>query len=147
MKANELRIGNFVKYLTLNGNSEILANGIYLFELGELKLHEIPLTEEWLLKFGFKKCLFFTKDVYTHENNTAHTSYRIDGYDCNIFLKDLINSLERQIMRNDIVGGHGFNVHAEFKENNCHIATIYYVHQLQNLYFALQGEELIYNES
>jgi len=57
MEASELRSGNFVKdknaqYKTVNGFTQILATGIYQFHLGELELHEIPLTEEWLLKFG-----------------------------------------------------------------------------------------------
>jgi hypothetical protein len=41
MKASELRIGNFVKdknaqYKTVNGFTQILATGIYQFNLGDL---------------------------------------------------------------------------------------------------------------
>ncbi len=153
MKAQELRIGNLIYARTTLHSWDAICSitglnhkGIYV-KYGNgyiipIKINPIPLSEEWLLKFGFEKCLFFRDDVYSNEENTAHNSYRIDGYDCDILLKDPINSLERQIARNDTVGGHGFDVHAEFKENNCHIANINYVHQLQNLYFALTGKEL-----
>jgi len=118
MKASELRIGNYVKYLTLNGNSEILANGIYLFELGELELGPILLTKEWLLKFGFYKEL----------RDSGEAGFFMSKNDCNVIIKDF---------------GDGFIFIWELSFMG---KPIKYVHQLQNLYFALTGEELIYNE-
>jgi hypothetical protein len=116
MKASELRIGNFVKYLTLNGNSEILANGIYLFELGELELHEIPLTEEWLLKFGG---IHETGGMYFF-GNVGILHYRREN--------------EFSLMNYNYKKGQIYT-------------TIKYVHQLQNLYFALTGKELEYEQN
>lgn len=121
LKANELRIGNY-----LNGKqghviiTEIRENNIVKihdntssFYVGDC-LKPIPLTEEWLLKFGFERTdqednsnddwiwLFYQKDkIY------------IDGSDLTIETASGI------------------------------VIKIEYVHQLQNLYFALTGEELI----
>lgn len=54
MKANELRIGNL-----LQGYSgqlfEITIDDLMIIENGDSKAKPIPLTEEWLLKFGFVK--------------------------------------------------------------------------------------------
>ena len=116
MEASELRIGNFVKYLTLNGNSEILANGIYLFELGELELHEIPLTEEWVLKFGG---IHETGGMYFF-GNVGILHYRREN--------------EFSLMNYNYKKGKIYT-------------TIKYVHQLQNLYFALTGKELEYEQN
>ena len=127
MKASELRIGNYVKYLTLNGNSEILANGIYLFELGELELDPILLTEEWLLKFGFE--------------NNKHGNW-------NRYFKDGIypRSFAFQFYKNGRVDfWYGdFNVG---NLNRIKYNPLQYVHQLQNLYFALTGKELEYEQN
>ena len=116
MKASELRIGNYVKYLTLNGNSEILANGIYLFELGELELDPILLTEEWLLQFGG---ICETGGMYFFDN-VGILYYRREN--------------EFSLM--------GYN----YKKGQIY-TTIKYVHELQNLYFALTGKELIYEQN
>lgn len=53
MKANELRINNSV---LLHGDiMHIDATDILVFSQGKLLFEPIPLTEEWLLKFGFEK--------------------------------------------------------------------------------------------
>jgi len=76
----------------------------------------IPLTEEWLLKFGWiwnEECKSYEK--YPNGDARMHLQFRdISGsYTMfNYVLKALITE------------------------------RIYYVHQLQNLYFALTGEEL-----
>jgi hypothetical protein len=119
MKANELRIGNLVMY----SNNSIIFTVSGLHEFGmdcfddieetyiEYDQFEgIPLTEEWLLKFGFNQ--YETVVIKTH---------------------------------NYIKGNFKFNSAvlwvAEYK--GIHIESkILYVHQLQNLYFALTGEEL-----
>lgn len=105
MKANELRIGN---YIELDGKVERIweismdykDEGFPLFSAGTTSLVEfrecrhkpIPLTEEWLEKF------------------------------------DLVYVDLGQFIR---IYGHDFL-----------LSKIKYVHQLQNLYFALTGEEL-----
>ncbi len=79
------------------------------------KLQPIPLTEEWLLKFGFNK-----------EPDKSFTKR-----DIAIFLdKRFSSNLFMQENQGDFT----------WFSYECKIE---YVHQVQNLYFALTGEELI----
>lgn len=111
MNANELRIGNLVYFLgnvhEIEGLSKRLRPDVGHFLLSNIEhaqkgfhLKPIPLTEEWLVKFGFKK--------------------GSKGW-----FKTLSNN-------------HKFNFY--MYKNLCSN-----VHQLQNLYFALTGEELTIN--
>jgi len=123
MKITELRIGNLVywdipekigvphKVLLIKTNS-INTTPI---SLGDTINDYLPitLTEEWLLRFGFRKK---SDHIYLSPNND---SLRLWGFAWNI----------EQFM---IVGG--------WIEINT--PSIKYVHQLQNLYFALTGIEL-----
>lgn len=121
MKVNELRIGNLVSFNGSNNSigqvtaiKKALITGLETVRIGfrEDKLHKlsdikpIPITEERLLKFGFKR---FPWGL-------------VKG---NLLFKDDLkcSNLILQV-------GNGFN------------SEIKYVHQLQNLYFALTGEEL-----
>jgi hypothetical protein len=119
MKANELRIGSLVFNDYLKCNGEIV--GIHESEvwiqypnsaissLGVIDAcHGIPLTEEWLLKFGFTSELI-----------------RVIG-----FIDFIIVSKETSVIIE--IGKQTFE--------------LFYVHQLQNLHFALTGEELIWKD-
>jgi len=117
MKANELRIGN---YLTDTKNILIVKSltkenvycDIYKFKETPLsKIETIPLTEDWLLKFGFTWDL---KKVYLCRNEIA---YRI------------------RYVRNSLILIQG--------KQCITIPNLKHVHQLQNLYFTLIGNELI----
>ena len=117
MKASELRIGNYVNYKDkiIGQATGILSGGIWLDKGNEIEgclcltqFKPIPLTEEWLLKFGFEW------------NNFA---LRFNKY-CIRKLKD--NEFEIY-MSNE---GYQFMI------------KLKYVHQLQNLYFAIIGKEL-----
>jgi hypothetical protein len=124
MKASELRIGNFVKdknaqYKTVNGFSTILATSIYQFNLGDLELDALPLTEEWLLKFGFVK----------EPRDSGEVAFCMSENDCNVIIQDF---------------GDGFLFIWELSFMG---KPIKYVHQLQNLYFALTGKELEYEQN
>lgn len=65
MKASELRIGNIVYNYSIDGSGKkagqphlfTINNGYTLHTLSE-HAEGIPLTKEWLLKFGFKKSSF-----------------------------------------------------------------------------------------
>jgi hypothetical protein len=109
MKLMELRIGNLINnkeenIVYVNPNHLIvLAYGI------ENVFKPIPLTEEWLLKFGFEKSK--SKFYYLNEFGVS-----LD-FTAFIFKSCLWNS-----------------------EN------VQYVHQLQNVHFALTSEELIINK-
>jgi hypothetical protein len=121
MEASELRIGNFVKeknaqYKTDNGFTQILATGIYQFNLGSLELDPLPLTEEWLLKFGG---IHETGGMYFF-GNVGILHYRREN--------------EFSLMNYNYKKGQIYT-------------TIKYVHQLQNLYFALTGKELEYEQN
>jgi len=117
MKANELRIGNWVNS-GINSTQAIEVYPMFIVQLSKMQDEEhnikpIPITEEWLLKFGFEKVgdtymLKITKLIY-------HCCYVR-------YVDDIWWFLSRKGATYD------------FKFNN--------VHQLQNLYFALTGKEL-----
>jgi len=123
MKANELRIGNYL--LLCNEIVNISAGFIADYDFSkrnkfnentpirENDVSPIPLTEEWILKFGFEKEF---EHIFIFPNNM---SIRIVGYAWNIQMFDLC---------------------CEWYDTP--IRSIKYIHQLQNLYFALTGEEL-----
>jgi hypothetical protein len=109
MKQNELRIGNYVYF-----EDELLK---FDFEMGWNfdYIKPIPLTEEWLLKFGF-------------EYVESYNNYKIKT-------GDYWNSLKFY------EGEWCYN--NDDSDAGCYfLTTIKYVHQLQNLYFALTNEEL-----
>jgi hypothetical protein len=126
MKANELRICSWVKHpaAVWSHRTEVQGYGYVEFQWEEhdwagiaectINLEEvkpIPLTEEWLFKFGFK----------------------FDGH-CSWWKNELIE------LTIDI----GEDEYSVFNDNGDYITLkgIKYVHQLQNLYFAIKGEEL-----
>ena len=123
MKATELRIGNwFIDYeaepeVTIYWQVEQIVKPTYGTNLGVTYrdgsswtsldiLEPIPLTKEWLLKFGFR--------------------YITGWDDYEAFIKDDV-----EITYNEIV-----------KFKNYIDVELKYVHQLQNLYFALTDNEL-----
>jgi hypothetical protein len=119
MKAIELRIGNWVftnktEYQIELSDFSDWYNDHNSHQYGEF-IHPIPLTKEWLLKFGFKA---------------------IDerGYSKEILIKDDRYTFNFVIFKTN-----------DGYDNDVCLYVIKYVHQLQNLYFALTGEELTIN--
>ena len=134
MKASELRIGNIINgiYYNQDDNGEdeemetictvaaLDATGdaeypMFVYDEKQIEnfsdFKPIPLTEEWLLKFGFEKTIW-----------------------------DNFNSFRLSIGNND------YTI-VLYSDGNCEVGDIItckieYVNQLQNLYFALTGEEL-----
>ena len=109
MKANELRIGNLVLRPDLNElNHSISEPKPHYVEFTDLcnehRLKPIPLTEEWLVKFGFDDDFHIGKFWVTIDDN---------GY-----------------------------YYTNHKLNDNGFTEVLFVHSLQNLYFALTGEEL-----
>ena len=145
MKANELRIGNLITRknkvlkVCIIQPDKILVSGYSwgkYFKCDDLE--PIPLTEEWLFKFGFKKYKkqsTFCRPEYRKKLRNSWNSYIcfhfVDGwelpYSCDI--KELPSDVY-DIRKN----------HSSFPVQNL---KINHVHQLQNLYFALTGEELV----
>lgn len=138
MKENELRIGNLIKIsetgtiITVTGimqNSHgikvfgITSDGTYCNPWIEY-CEPISLTEDWMIRAGFK-----CKE--SSSCNLWHIGLNPITHD---YLFDLTWLLEPERINAP---------NAPFYRNVGH--TIYYVHQLQNLYFALTGEELTIN--
>jgi len=139
MKASELRLGNYVnvpnskqcpfridafehcseKFIKVA--KEVKLNGFEVHPLtwygGDLK--PIPLTEEWLLKFGFKH-----QNKYDLESNLYSKKLKSEYY----------FTIYSKTETLDFKTFHPINFVFDIK--------IDFVHQLQNLYFALTGEEL-----
>lgn len=112
MDARELRIGNYVisKLAGLIQVQYIPAN------IDISNYEPIPLTEEWLIKFGFEK-------IYESE-------FRVK-YDLE---KDLRFGFNKNKSLKNTPEGLSFI--------GCTYTHIKYVHQLQNFYHALTSEEL-----
>ena len=120
--AKDLRLGNKLLFLgdvvTFKNITEIREDGIFWIKTFEPKIESknfhfkpIPLTEDWLLKFGFELKGFYRLKV---------TSF------LELCWKPHDNALNLQTEKN------GFTEDSKCK----------YVHELQNLYFALTGREL-----
>jgi hypothetical protein len=128
MKANELRIGNLLRDKVTKTELKVIelteVNIItYVIDRSKFPLQDgwgiepIPLTEEWLLKFGFEK--LSNGWLRLHICN-----------DWSYLYWDRLAGLELSVNKQGI-----------------HFSHIKHVHQLQNLYFALTGEELIYESN
>lgn len=109
MNASDLRIGNYVKGVRVGKVKTIFSTHFQVDDINSVslgysiqdKFEPIPLTEEWLIKFGFTKNF--------EEYSTKHLKIG-----------------KRVNKKGFYYGGR----------------EIKHVHQLQNLYFALTGEEL-----
>jgi hypothetical protein len=125
MKPTELRIGNYV-WDDYSGEMIVRLISLDYVDCSKtidlpsgrfFEIHPIPLTEDWLKKFGFEKtnalpeCLSKISDHY-----------------------EWVNKIEYEIRQNK----------SDLKFIECYLGKeIKYVHSLQNLYFALTGKELI----
>lgn len=127
MKANELRIGNLI-YWDITEKEGIIHEVVGIkqdkpltipISLGDsmVEYKPIPLTEEWLVKFGFQE------GVYWMSGN-RYIDYRLGNFE-----------ISKQSLDEGI-----YYINASFP------SSINYVHQLQNLYFALTGNELVWKK-
>ena len=119
----ELRIGNLVLVQSrklATDISDVLAID-KIVPQSCTRYHPIPITPEWLERFGFEKRESSTcVEYYIGINDITHD-----------WLFSLTWLLRPELINAPI---------APFYRNGRH--TIHYVHQLQNLYFALTGKEL-----
>jgi hypothetical protein len=130
IKAHELRIGNHVYLTNDNGETyidQIDAIDIYDCWVSPEKFNQsrkfIPITEELLVKAGFKVL----------ESSVCKQFY----IGINPVTKDWLLDLV-WLEKPELIGA----PNVPFYRNGYH--EIHFVHQLQNLYFALTGEELIF---
>lgn len=129
MNSNELRLGNKVLATDTHNDGHIISVNISVFnsfkETGlddNPNINPVKLTGEWLKKLGFKS---------NYKPVGVIPMQRIK-YWCDI--RNLEITFDDGKCRVDIKG-------------YCSLAHIKYVHQLQNLYFALTGEELDIKET
>jgi len=116
MKANELRIGNLV-------SSETSVPKLFYWDIDDFEFYKhrmddiepIPLTEEWLERFGFEQMKLYTGD--------------------NCFVKEKFCVLCDGQLKN-------YDLRLTFDSDQTIRVELDYVHQLQNLYFALTNTEL-----
>ena len=112
MESKELRIGNIIKGLSIEKVEWLGDQVVNLYRVGCYSA--VDLTEDWLLRFGFKKV---QEDKYGchYENEECWVYLSHGGFDVEVITDD-----ER------------FNL----------LRTYKYVHQLQNLCFAITGKDL-----
>jgi hypothetical protein len=132
MKTSELRIGNFVNYIEDNIRFSVTGIKQQMISAGnrnenctlDIEAFEpIPLTEEWLIKLGFSK-----------QTDTSPYNYRI--HKSKMFFYIRYGSFTTDGGKTDLNGFNGLFIANKF------VRVIKYVHELQNLYFVLTGEEL-----
>ena len=127
MKSTELRIGNLLRDKVSKTELEVIELNqcdivTYVIDRSKFPLKDgwgiepIPLTEEWLFKFGFER---------------YGESCHLQG----ISIEDIHNGEKWCLSMFD-----------EYHAVEASISIIQHVHQLQNLYFALIGEELTIKE-
>lgn len=129
LEAKDLRVGNLIEW------SEYASMGrgqdkVSLHNIGYSQLMKpIMLTEEWLIKFGFSEGF----DWYSQD---FHFPNRL-----NFIVTPLITRITSLSSIVSVIGNSGVDGH------RTHLAVIKYVHELQNIHFALTtGEELIIKE-
>lgn len=115
INAAELRIGNWIYHKERLGNIQVCSvqDDEINFKINPPKLEFIPLNEEWLLRFGFKK----SSNEYEKQFYLGAISFELSTLQCSLCA-------------------------GEYVEGNACELEIKYVHQLQNLYFALTGQEI-----
>lgn len=130
IQANELRINNYVLrkgFLFEDNNfyeTKVTHNDIRACIVNKNHFKPIPLTEDWLLKFGFTKKDHTCSDKSISENLFFKENYFVEFSEEGILFCQL----------------HYFG-------QGWFLKIIEYVHQLQNIYFALTGQELSLKDS
>ncbi len=141
MTNTEIRIGSLVKSelgilkveSILGSTYRVYCHSLDEDYLADYRLEDIkpiPLTEEWLVKFGFITMdaeVDFMEYAKEFEDGSFRFSVFNDGG------LDMVNNYPFYITTTGQMKGWETEYKTEFK----------YVHQLQNLYFCLCGEELI----
>jgi len=119
MKAQEVRVGNYVYDTKGQVNIIDLEALTYIIKEPNNQVKPIPLTEEWLVKLGFTKQ--YDENVYDIGNS------RIEKI---IWGDDEPEWKFRRLLGNDL---------SHWKHS---MKAVEFVHQLQNAVHALTGEEL-----
>lgn len=123
---NELRLGNYLNYWKQNESVKItgvLMSGLYAdgycYGKGVLAIFQfkpIPLTEEWLIKFGFCDENNVFMNIHKTHDNLNNINFEWNNEDSSVYITDDDGEI------------------LSFVETK-------YVHQFQNLYFSLIGND------
>lgn len=120
----DLRIGNYYSYNTEPIKLDGSTLSSYLINELEFKLFREPLTEDWLIAFGFDKHEFGYCKRYRDDNGLSdYLLISLDDFECETFFLN-----------------HRLGDHDSAKYT--YLTNTYYVHQIQNLYYILSSEEL-----
>ncbi len=147
IEAKELRLGNLLTNF-LGESFEVNIETLRAFATGHHEFgapQPIPFTEEWLIKFGFTVRNFVMNDqhkepfIKTVDYKIAVSDFELE-YESITVLKDDPNHKSSNIFK--LIGNGGYDEPGELDLTN----QVQYVHQLQNLFFALTGKELTIKE-
>lgn len=126
LKASELRIGNLVDRENTGHSLEITALHLVNFDKMKSFLFPLKLREKQLLKFGFTnidRSNIYVKLIHQiGETKLKSLAVYIDENNYTVAIVDYYTGVEKTDL-----------LHFDYE----------FVHQLQNLYFALVGEELV----
>lgn len=126
MEANELRLGTSIKFCNSDRIVTVNPQVIQRIFNGSEDYEPIPLTEEWLLKFGFESSVGFEDQKYDPDDEYANQfEYTLDS---GISHRDFICCPSK-----------GWVIKIGDYDDELEIR---YVHEFQNLFFALKGKEL-----
>ena len=146
MEANEIRIGNYVNlYDDFNAQVTGMTNtgDVWCVENPKnkecawviSKIEPIPLTEEWLLNFGFDNWGLGTQWINQFESYVRYVLHNVlDG--TSNFELHYVHSTYGDMPHNQYIISCDEDDRLNWGEEIIH------VHQLQNLYHALTGNEL-----
>jgi len=125
MESKDLRIGNIV---SINGVELLLTSELFcLIVSGDvIKPKPIPLTEEWLIKAGFVKIADF---------NGYNNCYMKDGFVISLSKGECINIHLDWVYDGEVENLPSIKCYEEI-----------HVHELQNDFKTLTGEELTFEE-
>lgn len=150
MKSTELRLGNYIWWLHEESESvnvvnlEILEKLVYneedpsdsqdRFARFGFRYAPIPLTEQWLDKFGFFPHAYFTVRnswMYNLGRNRQITIGSVGSPNCMVFLQEIGRDSDGNERIDDLICLHNFDYDGKL-----------YVHDLQNIVFAISRQEL-----
>jgi hypothetical protein len=114
MKAEELRMNNWVKRDSQPDGFQVDERSFIVCKRDPNMFQPIPLTEDWLLKFGFEKASL---------NNVYFKHWGTNGLEI-------------------IVYGYHYKGVFEIELGKARFKSIEFIHHLQNLFYDLTGEEL-----
>ena len=116
MKAEELRLGNWIEIIDSEGVYTTVTKSTFDCDV-EVFYKPIPITVDWLLKLGFEYHAFDKNYVVKSKQENNNSIKKIDG---------------------------DWFYNNDYSDASCYfVRELRYIHELQNLYYAINEEELI----